>query len=64
MAEWRDGFFVLDNWQVIRKLTLNYGLRYELPTVPYTVNGNATELNPQQTHAVPANAPVPGFQFI
>jgi outer membrane receptor protein involved in Fe transport len=32
VAEWRDGFFVLDNWQVSRKLTVNYGLRYELPT--------------------------------
>ena len=31
--EWRDGFFVLDKWQVSRKLTLNYGIRYELPTV-------------------------------
>ena len=43
VAEWRDGFFVLDKWQVSRKLTLNYGLRYELPTVPYTINGIATD---------------------
>jgi len=64
VAEWRDGFFVLDKWQVSRKLTLNYGLRYELPTVPYTVNGNATELNAQQTAVVPANPPVKGFEFI
>ena len=64
VAEWRDGFFVLDNWQVNRKLTVNIGLRYELPTVPYTVNGNATELNPQQTALIPANAPVKGFKFI
>lgn len=63
VAEWRDGFFALDNWQVNRKLTINYGLRYELPTVPYTVNGYATELNPQQTALVPANPPVPGFKF-
>ncbi len=64
VAEWRDGFFVLDNWQVSRKLTLNYGLRYELPTVPYSVNGFHTELNPTQTAVVPANPPQPGFQFI
>ncbi len=64
VAEWRDGFFVLDNWQVSRKITVNYGLRYELPTVPYTVNGVATELNPQQTMLVPANPPVKGFHFI
>jgi hypothetical protein len=63
VAEWRDGFFALDNWQVSRKLTINYGLRYELPTVPYTVNGYATELNPEQTALIPANPPVPGFKF-
>ena len=49
VAGWRDGFFVLDKWQVSRKLTLNYGLRYELPTVPYTINGNASFLNADQT---------------
>ncbi|MGH9668102.1 MAG: hypothetical protein ACRD9L_27095, partial [Bryobacteraceae bacterium] len=64
VAQWRDGFFALDNWQVNRKLTINYGLRYELPTVPYTVNGYATELNAEQTALVPANPPVPGFKFI
>ena len=58
VAEWRDGFFVLDKWQVSRKLTLNYGLRYELPTVAYTINGNATELNPDQTALVGGT---PGF---
>jgi Carboxypeptidase regulatory-like domain/TonB dependent receptor len=57
VAEWRDGFYVLDNWQVNRKLTLNLGLRYELPTVPYSVNGYANELNPQQTQLIPANVP-------
>ena len=25
VATWRDGFFVLDNWQASRKLTINYG---------------------------------------
>src|SRR5260370_31101463 len=60
VAEWRDGFFVLDKWQVSRKLTLNYGLRYELPTVAYTINGNATELNANQTALVGGT---PGFHF-
>jgi Carboxypeptidase regulatory-like domain len=59
-AEWRDGFFVLDQWQVSRKFTINYGLRYELPTVAYTINGVATELNPQQTAFVGGT---PGFHF-
>ncbi|HKA02284.1 MAG TPA: TonB-dependent receptor [Candidatus Solibacter sp.] len=61
VAEWRDGFFVQDKWQVSRRLTLNYGLRYELPTVPYTINGMATELNPSQTALVGGT---PGFRFI
>jgi Carboxypeptidase regulatory-like domain len=64
VAEWRDGFFVVDNWQARKNLTLNLGLRYELPTVPYTVNGFATILNQSQTAIIPANAPQPGFQFI
>ncbi len=59
-AEWRDGFFVLDKWQVTRKFTLDYGLRYELPTVAYTINGVATELNPQQTAIVGGT---PGYHF-
>jgi hypothetical protein len=64
VAEWRDGFFVLDKWQVSRKLTANAGLRYELPTVPYTVSGFATTLNPEQTALIPGTPPVPGFKFI
>lgn len=59
-AEWRDGFFVTDKWQVTRKLTLDYGIRYELPTVAYTINGVATELNPAQTALVGGT---PGFRF-
>ena len=71
VAEWRDGFFVLDNWQATQKLTLNYGLRYDLPTVPYSLNGFARNLNADQTALIPnstattANAfvPTPGFKF-
>jgi Carboxypeptidase regulatory-like domain/TonB dependent receptor len=63
VATWRDGFFVLDNWQASRKLTLNYGIRYELQTVPYSVAGFARELNATQTAAVPDTVPSPGFRF-
>ena len=63
VAEWRDGFFVLDKWQATRKLSVNIGLRYEITTVPYSVNGFATILNPQQTQLIPANPPQPGFKF-
>jgi hypothetical protein len=54
----------LDDWQVTRKLTLNYGLRYELPTVPYSVNGVGRILNADQTALIPTTVPDPGFQFI
>ena len=72
IGEWRDGFFALDNWQVSQKLTLNYGLRYELPTVPYSLNGYARILNADQTALIPATSaltaadfkPTPGFKFI
>ena len=71
IGEWRDGFFVLDNWQPFSKLTLNYGLRYELPTVPYSLNGYARILNADETALIPASnatvaanfKPTPGFKF-
>ena len=62
IISWRNGFFVNDNWQLNRKTTLNLGLRYELQLVPYTVNGNASLLNREQTAIVPAT-PTPGFKF-
>ena len=72
VAEWRDGFFVEDNWQVSQKLTLLYGFRYELPTVPYSLNGNARIINQDFTALIPATTattgpgftPNPGFKFI
>jgi outer membrane receptor protein involved in Fe transport len=55
--QWRDGFFFQDNWQASPKLTLILGLRYELPTVPHSTNGNGTILNPQQTAFIPSTVP-------
>jgi hypothetical protein len=64
MAAWRDGFFINDTWQVSRKLTVNIGLRYDLPTVPYTATGYASILNREQSAILPANPPVPGFKLL
>jgi hypothetical protein len=64
VAQWRDGFYVTDKWTATRRLTLDLGLRYELPTVPYTKNGVATILSADQTKLVPPNPPVPGFGLI
>jgi hypothetical protein len=71
VGEWRDGFFALDNWQASQRLTINYGLRYDLPTVPYSLNGFARILNPAETALIPpstattgaAYVPTPGFKF-
>jgi hypothetical protein len=71
VGEWRDGFFALDNWQATQRLTINYGLRYDLPTVPYSLNGFARILNPAETALIPpssatsgaAYVPTPGFKF-
>ncbi len=64
VAQWRDGFFALDKWNATHKLTLNIGVRYEVPTAPYTINGNATILNATNTALIPANPPQPGFVFV
>lgn len=71
VAEWRDGFFALDNWQVTPKLTINYGLRYDLPTAPQSLNGYGRKLNDAQTALIPTSTaslgasytPTPGFKF-
>jgi hypothetical protein len=71
VGQWRDGFFVLDNWQATQRLTLNYGLRYDLPTVPYSLNGFARILSADETALIPASTatsgatykPTPGFKF-
>jgi hypothetical protein len=63
VAEWRDGFFVQDNWQASQKFTLQYGLRYELPTVPYSLNGYARILNADYTALIPATTATSGAGF-
>ena len=71
VAEWRDGFFAQDNWQVFSKLTINYGLRYDLPTVPYSLNGYTRIMNEAQTALLPVSTatsaaswtPVPGLKL-
>ena len=52
--QWRDGFFVQDTWQFSKRLTLEYGLRYELPLVATSQNGNARILDPTLSFLIPA----------
>jgi hypothetical protein len=49
-----QGYFVQDNWQVTPKLTLNVGIRYEIPGVyrerhNYLATFNPNEINPAVT---------------
>ena len=55
VGSWRNGYFVQDNWQVPQKLTLLYGVRYEQPTIPYSLNGYARILNADFTALIPAS---------
>lgn len=71
VGSWRNGYFVQDNWQVNQKLTLLYGVRYEQPTIPYSLNGYARILNADFTALIPSTSattgaaftPTPGFKF-
>lgn len=71
IGQWRDGFFAQDNWQITQKLTLQLGLRYELPEAAYSLNGVGRILDPTWTTLYPAiggtnpaNATkYPGFKF-
>ena len=69
--QFRDGFFVQDNWQVSQKLTVQYGVRYELPQVATSLNGVGRKLNATETALFPAQGGTnsanavnfPGFKF-
>jgi hypothetical protein len=71
VAEWRDGFFGMDTWQITPKLTVIYGLRYDLPTVPYSLDGYTRIMNEAQTELLPVSSansaatwtPVPGLKL-
>jgi hypothetical protein len=60
--QWRNDFFVLDKWNATRNLSLNIGLRYELPTVPVSPTGIANALNGAGTALVPATT-TPNYEF-
>jgi hypothetical protein len=60
---WRNGFFVNDEWQVSRQMTLSLGLRYELNTPIQTYAGFASMLAADQESLIPTSFPDKGFKF-
>ena len=60
--QWRNDFYVLDKWNLARRLSLNLGIRYELPYVPYSPTGIANYLSPDGTTLLPATI-TPGYQY-
>jgi len=60
---WRNGFFVNDEWQLSRNMTLNLGLRYELNTPVQTYAGLATMLDTDLLTIIPTTLPSKGFKF-
>jgi hypothetical protein len=60
--QWRDDFYVVDKWSASRKLSVNAGLRYELPTVPESPTGIADVLNSLGTALTPT-PPRPNVAF-
>lgn len=45
---WEHGLYAQDDFRVTKKLTLNYGLRWDLYTVPYDKNGLYYNFDPQK----------------
>ncbi|HEY8536316.1 MAG TPA: TonB-dependent receptor, partial [Vicinamibacterales bacterium] len=63
VGQWRNGFFVNDVWNVLPRMTLSLGLRYELNTPAQTYTGFASMLDETMQRIIPETFPSPGFEF-
>ena len=52
MRQWRDAYFVQDDWKVLDTLTLNLGVRYEYSQPIYEVNHKMTTIDPANPSVV------------
>ena len=57
---WYQAYYLMDTWQATHKLTVNAGLRYELPGGIYERHDYNTVLLPTATFTEGAGAPSPG----
>lgn len=68
LRSWDYNFYAQDDWKVSRKLTLNFGLRYELDTPPYDTQGRIATFDPSlyqprplAVNGVPVGPPIAGY---
>jgi Carboxypeptidase regulatory-like domain len=62
MSYWYFGFFLQDNYRLTQRLTLNLGLRYDIPTPPVESNNLIDVFKPGAESTVVPSAP-PGLLF-
>jgi hypothetical protein len=56
-AKWQWAIFLQDTWKISRKLTLDYGLRWDYGTYPKEQYGRAADFNPTVTNSSAGNHP-------
>ncbi len=60
VRQWRYAFYFQDDWKVTRDLTLNLGLRYDLPGQPHEINAVSRTLRFDLDPKGPVLWPEPG----
>ncbi|OLD14266.1 MAG: hypothetical protein AUJ01_14115 [Acidobacteria bacterium 13_1_40CM_3_65_5] len=60
IRQWRDGFYLQDDWRMNPRLTLNLGLRYDHNQVPKDINGVSRTLRFDLDPSGPVLWPGPG----